>query len=300
MQSLKVGHYTNDEHATGVSVFLFDQPAPAAYSLCGASPASHELHVLELDANVPYIDGLVFSGGSAFGLNAVSGVMQWFQEQDRGYRTPYANVPIVPAAGIYDLAIKSAIPPTPAHAYEACLNAIENNPLQGRIGAGTGASVGKLVPHAARMSGGLGFAELSLKNGVKVLAYAVVNCVGDVRDGAQIVAGARLTSGKFADCENYLLTGHEETVSDLANTTLVSVFTNAKFSKIELKRIGKVAMTGMARAISPVFTRNDGDIIICASLGELVEVELVISTMAAEAVRRAIVNAVKNSIVLEV
>ncbi len=298
MQSLKIGHYTHEQHATGVTVFLFDQPAPAAYSLCGASPASHELHVLELDAHVPYIDGLVFSGGSAFGLNAVSGVMQWFQEQGRGYRTPYAPVPIVPAVGIYDFAVKSAIPPTADNAYEACLNAIDNNPLQGRVGAGAGASIGKLVPHAKRMSGGVGFAERTLKNGVSVLAYAVVNSLGDVRDGSKIIAGARLPDGKFANCERYLLTGHEEIVSDLANTTLVAVFTNAKFSKVELKRIGKVAMAGMARAISPVFTESDGDIIICASLGELPEVELVVSAMAAETVRQAIIHAVKDSIVL--
>jgi L-aminopeptidase/D-esterase-like protein len=299
MQSLKVGHYTNEEHATGVSVFLFDHPAPAAYTLCGASPASHELHVMELDAHVPYIDGLVFSGGSAFGLNAVAGVMKWFQEQGRGYRTPYANVPIVPAAGIYDLAVKSPVPPTAENAYQACLDAVENNPQCGRVGAGTGASVGKFVPHAARMSGGVGFAELTLKNGVCVLAYAVVNSLGDVRDGSRIVAGARLANGDFADCEKYLLTGHEEIVSDLANTTLVAVFTNAKFSKIELKRIGKVGIAGMARAISPVFTRSDGDIIICASLGELPEVELVVSAMAAEVVRQAIVNAVKEAVVLQ-
>src|SRR5579862_1779096 len=118
MQSLRIGHYTNEEHATGVSVFLFDKPGPAAYSLCGASPASHELHVMELESHVPYIDGLVFSGGSAFGLSAVSGVVKWFQERGRGFRTPYANVPIVPAAGIYDLAVKSAVPPTAENAYQ--------------------------------------------------------------------------------------------------------------------------------------------------------------------------------------
>jgi L-aminopeptidase/D-esterase-like protein len=298
MQSLKVGHYTDEEHATGVSVFLFDHPASAAYTLCGASPASHELQVMELDANVPYIDGLIFTGGSAFGLNAVSGVMQWFHEQGRGFKTPYANVPIVPAAGIYDFAVKSAIPPLPENAYQACLYAIENNPLQGRVGAGTGASVGKFVPHTARMSGGIGFSELILKNGVSVLAYAVVNSLGDVRDGSTIIAGAKNPDGTFADCERYLLTGHEDVVTDLANTTLVAVFTNAVFSKVELKRISKVALAGMARAISPVFTRNDGDIIICASLGDLHETELVISAMAAEVVRQAIVNAVKDAIVL--
>ena len=299
MQSLKVGHFTHLDHATGVTVFLFDQPATAAYSLCGASPASHELQVLELDANVPYIDGIAFTGGSAFGLNAVAGVMRWFQEQERGYKTPYACVPIIPAAGIYDLAVKTATPPTADEAYQACLNAVANNSLHGRVGAGTGASVGKFVPYAARMSGGIGFAELALANGVSVLAYALVNSLGDVRDASgNIIAGAKLANGQFADCEQYLLSGQQEFISDLANTTLVAVFTNVKFSKIELKRITKVAMSGMARAISPVFTRSDGDIIFCASLGEYEALEMTVSTMAAEAVRQAIINSVKNTIVL--
>jgi L-aminopeptidase/D-esterase-like protein len=299
MHTLKVGHYTNHTHATGVSVFILDRPSPAVYSVLGASPASHELHVLELEGNVPYIDGILFSGGSAFGLNSVAGVMKWFQEQGRGYQTPHAVVPIVPAAGIYDLAVTSAIPPTPEEAYEACLNAVENNVAQGRIGAGTGASVGKLVPHAHRMSGGIGYSEMNLTNGVSVVAYAVVNSLGDVRDQqGNIIAGARLENGEFADCERYLLTGHKEVVSDLANTTLVAVFTNAKFSKIELKRITKVASAGMARAVSPVFTRDDGDIIFCASIGERHALEMIVGTMAAEVVRMAIVNAVKDSITL--
>lgn len=299
MRSLKVGHYTNDLNGTGVSVFLLDRPSPAAYSLCGASPASHELHVLELDANVPFIDGLVFSGGSAFGLGSVAGVMKWFQEQGRGYQTHYAPVPIVPAAGIYDFAVKSTIPPTAENAYQACVDAVESNAAMGRIGAGTGASIGKFVPHASRMSGGVGFAEMRMANGVSVLAYVVVNSLGDVRDAAgNILAGARLANGEFANCERYLLEGHNEIVTDLANTTLVAVFTNARFSKPELKRITKVAMAGMARAVSPIFTRDDGDIIFCVSLGDHVASEITIGAMAAEVVRQAIVNSVQDSMLI--
>ncbi|MEO8400768.1 MAG: P1 family peptidase [Gammaproteobacteria bacterium] len=299
MKSLKIGHHTHPQHGTGVSVFLFDRPSPTAYHLCGSSPATLELHLLELDANVPYIDGLVFTGGSAFGLHAVGGVMQWFQEQGRGHKTPYASVPIIPAASIFDLSIKSTQPPTASEAYQACREAIENNPLQGRIGAGTGASVGKFVPTASRMSGGVGFAELTLPSGVSVLAYAVVNSLGDVRDAKEnIIAGARFANGEFANCEKYLLAGHQEVVVDSPNTTLVAVFTNAKFSKIELKRIAKVGLSGMARAISPVFTCWDGDVIFCASLGDHIATEMTVSAMAAEVVRQAIMNAVKESIIL--
>src|SRR6185312_7098934 len=116
-------------------------------------------------------------------------------------------------------------------------------------------------PQATRMRGGIGFAERSLKNGVTVLAYAVVNSVGDVREDSCIIAGARWKDVAFADCEQYLLTGHQDIETDATNTTLIAVFTNAQFSKIELKRISKVAISGMARAISPVFTRADGDIV---------------------------------------
>lgn len=300
MQFLKIGHYTQEQHGTGVTVFLFDKPARGAYLLCGSSPASHELTTLELDANISHVDGLIFLGGSAFGLSAVDGVMRWFKEQGRGYPTPYGAVPIVPAVGIYDLAIKQAIPPTSENAYQACRSAFEDNVSEGRIGAATGASIGKFVPFAARMSGGLGCAELTLADGLSVLVYAVVNSLGDVRDkSGNIIAGARLPNGEFANCEEYLLSGQEDSAPTLLNTTLIAVFTNGKFSKIELSRIAKVAVAGMARAISPVFTRYDGDILFCFSLGERLATEKVVSTMAAEAVRQAIVNAVKDSIVLE-
>ena len=299
MQFLKIGHNTQSERGTGVSVFLFEKPATAAYLLCGSSPASHEIALLEPEANIAHIDGLAFCGGSAFGLSAVEGVMRWLKEQGRGYSTPFGTIPIVPAVSIFDLGVKQPLPPTAEEAYQACRLAEENNMAQGRVGAGTGASVGKLVPSASAMSGGLGCAERVLENGLCVSAYAVVNSVGDVRDrNGKVIAGARLANGQFADCENFLLSGQEDAITQRFNTTLVAVFTNALFSKNELKRIAKVAVSGMARAISPVFTRYDGDILFCASLGERLAAETVVSAMAAEAVRQAIVNAVKDSVPL--
>lgn len=301
MQALRTGHYSNIAHGTGVSVFLFDRPAEAAYCLCGSSPATRELHVLELDGNISHIDGLVFLGGSAFGLGAADGVMQWFAEHSRGKPTSAARVPIVPAAGIYDLAVKSVLPPTAAEAYQACVNANEHDQLEGCVGAGTGASVGKLVPDTFRMSGGVGRAEMKFSDGLMVMASVVVNCVGDVRDAAgKIIAGASLENGEFADCEKFFLSGQsEKKIISSSNTTLAAVFTNAKFSKIELKRIARVALSGMARAISPVFTRYDGDLVFCVSLGEQEASEMMVSVIAAEVVRRAIVNAVKDSVVLD-
>jgi L-aminopeptidase/D-esterase-like protein len=299
MQHLKIGHYTHEEHGTGVTVFLFDHSARGAYTLCGSAPATHELETLELDSIVPEVNGLLFSGGSAFGLSAVEGVMRWQKEQNQGFNTPSGVVPIVPAVGLYDLSIKQAFAPTAVMAYEACQNAVENNLMEGSVGAGTGASVGKLVLSAQCMSGGLGRAEIKLSNGVSVVAYAVVNSAGDVlNETGEIIAGACLKDGRFADCTKYLLSGQNDWTGFECNTTLVAVFTNAFFSKAELKRISKMAVAGMARAISPIFTRYDGDIIFCFSLGEHKTSESVIGTMAAHAVRQAIVNAVKHSVPL--
>lgn len=296
MKFLKIGHHTNASHGTGITVFLFDKPAEAAYCLCGSSPATREVHTLDLEANTTHIDGLLFGGGSAFGLGAVDGVMQWFKEQQRGKPTPFAAVPIVPAACIYDLGTLSTLPPTAEEAYEACAKAKEENFLQGLQGAGTGATVGKLVPGASRMPGGLGFAHRQLGSGLEVLACAVVNAVGDIRDAqGNIIAGAQLADGSFADCEKFLLTGQSEyPLPTNINTTLVAVFTNAKFNKPALKRIAKIGSTGMARAISPVFTRYDGDLIFTISLGEQIVSETVVGTLAAETVRQAICNAVKK------
>lgn len=300
MKSVSVGHFTSTEAGTGISVFLFEQPATAAYCAMGSAPATRELHLLDLHANAEHIDALVFSGGSAFGLGAADGVMQWQQEQGKGKPMPHGGVvPLVPAAAIYDLAVKTATIPTSAQAYQACRDATPNNTAQGQIGAGTGASIGKLVPGATRMNGGLGVANITLANGLEVIAYAVVNAVGDVRDAADhIIAGATLPDGSFANCRDYLLAGNNEKQHADGNTTLVAVFTNATFSKIELKRIAQVAIAGMARAISPVFTQYDGDILFCVSLGDKQASELVVGTLAVEAVRQAITNAVQRSVVL--
>lgn len=301
LAGLRIGHFTHKTHATGLTVFLFDRPAVGAYWIAGSAPATHELVVLDPDNSVIEVNALVLSGGSAYGLFAAKGVMQYLTERGSGHPTRHGIVPIVPAAAIYDLAYQSAIPPSSQEAYQACLEATENNIKTGRVGVGTGATVGKLVPHAKHMTGGLGRAELTLKNGVKVIAYAAVNCTGDVRNlQGEIIAGACNEKHEFVDCEKYIVSGEaEEALFHNQNTTLVAVFTNAKFTKSDLKRIAKMAISGLARAISPVFTRYDGDLLFCISIGDLVASELTIGTMAADAVRLAIINAVHGAEVIQ-
>jgi len=292
MRGLKIGHYTDHEKGTGLSVFLFDQAATGAYCIAGAAPASHEFAVFDPEMSVTNIHGLLLTGGSAYGLFAAKGVVRWLTEKNIGYPTPHGVVPIVPAAAIYDLLTKTSHPPTEENAYEACRIAVENNKASGAIGAGTGATVGKLIPDAQPMASGLGYAEINLPDGLEVAAYAVVNCVGDVRDvQGKIIAGAKYPDGKFADCQEYLLSGQiEKQLFQRKNTTLVAVFTNAVFSKSDLKRLAKMAIAGMGRAISPVFTQYDGDTIFCVSIGDRKASELMVGAMAAEVARKAIVQ----------
>lgn len=297
MQGVKIGHHTDQERGTGLSVFLFEHAASAACVLGGSAPATHELAVLEPENTVGTIHGICLTGGSAYGLFAAKGLMQYLAEKAIGYETVHGVVPIIPAAAIYDLAYLEAQVPTAEQAYEACVKATEVNFTTGRIGAGTGATVGKIIPHAYSMTGGLGRASIMLASGLEVTAYAVVNAVGDVCDDRhRILAGACNEKGQFLDCTQYLLTGQVEQELFLqGNSTLVVVLTNAFFVKDELKRISKMAVAGVARAVSPIFTRYDGDVLFSVSVGDEQASELTVGALAAEATRLAIINAVKES-----
>lgn len=296
MQGLKIGHFSDHKHGTGVSVFLFEESAAGAYWICGSAPATHELAALDPDCSVPRCHGLVLSGGSAFGLHSAAGVMQYLHEKRIGHPVPTGVVPIVPAAAVYDLMYLSDKFPTAENAYHACQQASENNVERGQVGAGTGATVGKLIPNTSCMTSGIGRAVLTQANGLQVIAYVVANSVGDVRDNGKIIAGARGKDDQFADCEKFLLSGKAEIeLFSNANTTLAAVFTNAAFAKEGARRVAKMAVSGLSRAISPVFTRFDGDIVFCMSVGTVEASELTVGAMASEAVRLAVLDAVRES-----
>lgn len=296
MWGVKVGHFSNKQGGTGVSVFLFEHDAVGGYWICGSAPATHELAALDPDNSVPECHGLALTGGSAYGLHSSLGVMRFLVEKGIGHPVPSGVVPIVPASAIYDMAYMSSQFPSSGDAYQACLEAAENNTQSGQIGAGTGATVGKIVPGTNCMQGGIGRAMLKLENGLEVMAYAVVNSVGDVHDDGAIVAGACDANDMFVNSEAYLLSGQAENeLFSNSNTTLVAVFTNAALEKDGAKRIAKMACAGIARAITPVFTKYDGDIAFCFSVGDYDVNELTLGTMAAEAVRLAILDAVKES-----
>lgn len=300
MKNLKVGHHTNAADATGVSVFLFDTPARGSYVICGSAPATHELSVMDPENSVNELHGLVLSGGSALGLFAAAGVVDFLVEQNKGVEVPHGVIPIVPAAAVYDLAYKSSRVPTREHAYQACMHAQENNLSSGRIGAGSGATVGKLVGGASPMTAGIGTSFLRLENGIEIAAYVVVNAAGDIYNPTgDIIAGA-YSEGDFVNCTHHLMQGRtqQKFLAENTNSTLAVVFTNGAFTKAELKSIAKTASAGIAQVISPVFTCYDGDIVFAVSLGNKPASMLSVGTIAAALIKTAILDAVKTTEVI--
>ncbi|THB68779.1 MAG: peptidase S58 family protein, partial [Spirochaetaceae bacterium] len=204
------------------------------------------------------VNAILMTGGSAFGLAAAEGIVKYLGEHDMGYETPWGKVPIVPGAVIFDLNVgDSSIRPTQADAYLACKEAVPKNSQTGRIGAGTGATIGKWQGFEARMPGGLGCAEIIIGDLI-VSAVAVVNAVGDViKDDGHVLCGAKMPDGTWC-AENGKLFGSMPLPSH-TNTTLVTVATNAIMTKTEVYSMCRRSQTGMARAIKPVHTSHDGD-----------------------------------------
>jgi L-aminopeptidase/D-esterase-like protein len=271
---LSVGHAEVPGGGSGCTVVL--GPFRGAVELSGLATGSRELDPFAEDHLVPTVDALLLTGGSAFGLAAAQGVVDWLEERGRGFETPAGRVPIVPAAVLYDLAAGRARP-GPAEGRRACENATNGPVGEGRIGAGAGASVGKLLGRERASPGGIGSA--SRRVGRWVLgALAAVNAVGDVVDrSGRIVAGAR-DGDRFLDGARALLSEGER-LGEVApdepgigeNTTLAVVATDAPLGASDLRRVARLATTALARRISPVHTPFDGDLVFALSTSPEVE-----------------------------
>ena len=287
LKGLYVGHQTLIDKHTGITVFFFDHRATCNFFSCGSSPATSKLEYLRHSRHGK-IDALVFSGGSAYGLGAVNGVMEWLRERDLGYHpVPHLSVPIVPAACIFDLSANTFHYPRYEDAYVACSEATADNLAQGRIGAGCGATVGKWYNPNHRILGGLGCATLRHQSGLVVRSYAVVNSVGNVVDlQGNIVAGDKKTPRDLQ-----MLPDPENQREDV-NTTLVAVFTNAMLTREELLVVSRMSAAGIARAIDPAYTPYDGDIVFAVSLGQVKASAFLTGWLASEVTRQAIINAV--------
>jgi L-aminopeptidase/D-esterase-like protein len=265
MPGLRIGHATDAAAGTGCTVLLGSFRAAA--ELFGMATGTRELDVLQPLHIVPRIDGLLLTGGSAFGLDAAQGVVSWLEERGVGFDTGVARVPIVPAAVIFDLGTGRADRrPDAAMGRLACENAREDNDAEGLVGAGTGATVGKVRGREHGMPGGLGLSGRSTP-AWRVLALTVVNALGDVYDThGGIVAGARADDGTFADAAALLVRGEARrswasAPSAGTNTTLAAIVTDAPLDRVGLSRLARMAATALARRISPVWTPFDGDVV---------------------------------------
>jgi len=293
---IRVGHDTNLEAGTGCTVILCDTPAIGGVDVRGGAPATRETDLLHPMNLVEEVNAVLLTGGSAFGLDAASGVMRYLEEQGIGFNTGVAYVPIVPAAAIFDLAFGSAsIRPDATAGYRACEQATAEAVMQGNVGAGTGATVGKMAGPFFAMKGGLGSASTQLADGIVVGALVVVNASGDVIDPQtlHVVAGTRNPTGI-----GFLS-------APFGNTTIAVVATNASLSKVEVNKVAQMAHDGMAQVIRPAHTMFDGDTIFALALGSRSQAKpdptmsasyvSMIGVAAASTLARAIVKAIRNA-----
>ncbi|HUZ90121.1 MAG TPA: P1 family peptidase [Candidatus Acidoferrales bacterium] len=294
---IQVGHDTDEVGRTGCTVILCPPAgAIAGVDVRGSAPGTRETDLIQPTALVERINAIVLCGGSAFGLAAADGVMRFLAERGIGYQTPSGPVPIVPAAVIFDLGVGDPrAHPDSASGYRAAAAAVGQLSLgEGLVGAGTGASVGKLLGTAGAMPGGVGSHSLELSAGLWVGALAVVNALGDVigRDGS-IRAGARTPNGEFVNSFRMLLTGRLPPTTDLpGNTTLAVVATNAGLTRAQAQKLAQMAHDGLALAVSPVHTMFDGDTVFALSCGSVETDFLALGAAAVECVRESVLRAV--------
>jgi L-aminopeptidase/D-esterase-like protein len=302
---LQVGHHTLGQRPTGCTVVLAPGGAVGAVDVRGAAPGTRETDLLDPSNLVERVHAVLLSGGSAFGLDAASGVMRWLDEHQIGFETGYGRVPIVPAAVLFDLPVVCAgndpqARPDAAAGYAACEAASTQTPAAGNVGAGAGACVGKLFGLDRAMKGGIGNASVRVDPWV-VGALVACNAVGDVIDPAtgHVIAGARTADGKsLLDTQKALL-GGERSRRPMpgTNTTIGVVATNATLSKAQAKRLAISAHDGLARSIRPAHTTLDGDTLFAlATCTETGPADLMLLTvMAAEATALATLDAIRHA-----
>jgi L-aminopeptidase/D-esterase-like protein len=295
---IKVGHYTDKKAATGCTVILCEQGAVAGVDVSGSSPGTRETDLLRLGNLVEKAQAVVLGGGSAFGLDAATGVMKYLEERGFGYETSAGKVPIVPAAIIFDLNIgDSRIRPGADEGYQACMAAASDKVVEGCVGAGTGATVGKILGIGRAVKSGLGTASQKIARDVVVAALVVVNAVGDVIEPGtgKILAGPRKPDGSGFLSTSELWKGESREAVPSSNTVIGVVATDAKISNTEANKLAHVAQVGIARTIDPCHTMYDGDALFTLSLGDKEADLSALGAAAAEVVAEAIVRAIQKA-----
>ncbi len=300
---LKVGHSTLTGRPTGCTVILAEDGAVAGVDVRGGEPGTRETDLLDPVNTVQNVHAVVLSGGSAFGLDAAGGVMRFLEERGAGYHVGDVIVPIVVGAVIYDLSVGDdhTIRPGPDCGFQAASAATNDAPAEGSVGAGAGATVGKLRGMARAMRGGVGTASITLDDGLAVAALVVVNAVGDVVDPAtgEVLAGVRTEDGKgLADARALVRDGQQPTGPGAgANTTIGVIATNAELTQAEATKVAQMAQDGFARAIYPAHTPRDGDTVFALATGAYGGSASVgtIGALAADVVVEAILRAVRSA-----
>lgn len=295
---IKVGHFTDARRPTGCTVLIAEAGATGGVDVRGAAPGTRETDLLDPSNLVETVHAILLSGGSAYGLDAATGVMRWLEEHGIGYKTGPAIVPIVPAAILFDLGVGDpSIRPDASSGYAACQAAGVVAPAQGSVGAGAGATVGKLFGMGRAMKGGIGTASIRVGK-VTVGALVAVNAVGDVRDPASghVLAGLRAPDGsRSAGATEAILAGDlPRALQAGMATTIGIVATDAMLTKAQARKLAQQSHDGLARAIDPSHTMWDGDTMFAVATGSsgLPGNMLPLGIMAARTAEAAVLNAI--------
>lgn len=306
----KIGHAQNNEALTGCTVILCDDNSIGGVDQRGGSPGTRETDLLRPMHMVETVNAILLTGGSAYGLDAAAGVMKYLEERKKGINVGPTVVPIVPAAVLLDLAVGDPnVRPDSAMGYQACLNASNETPLQGNYGAGTGATVGKILGISQSMKGGIGHSAIEIGNGVWIGAIIAVNALGDVVDpvGRNIIAGARTfrksivkigDNDLFANSLSIMASYFGQKSLSFAsrqNTVIGAVLTNAKLTKEETNKLAVSGQNGLVLSIQPSHTMFDGDTIFAVSSQKKASNINSVAAFAPLVVAQAIDNAIRSA-----
>jgi L-aminopeptidase/D-esterase-like protein len=290
----RVGHSTDLEGGTGCTVVLAPEGTVAAGDVRGGGPGTRESELLSPAANAPGVQAVCFAGGSAFGLAAADGVVQWLDERGIGYDTPAAKVPLVAGAIVYDLwRGQPGARPGPDAGRAAC-DAAGTEVERGTVGAGTGAAVGKVFGPDGWTKGGVGLATDAVR-GAQITALAVVNAVGEiVAEDGSVLAGA-WRDGAYVRTSDALREGAELPSGARTSTTLVCLMTDARLDKRETWLVARAASAGVGRAVHPSATAHDGDLVYALASGTVEAHPFAIGAIAADVTAAAIRDAVRQA-----
>jgi len=294
LDKFEIGHSQDSDKGTGVTVILAKEGATGGVSVRGSAPATRDTDLLRCGNLVEKANAVVLSGGSAFGLEAACGVMEYLREKGCGHAAGTQIVPIVSGASLYDLDYKEFAYPDKTMGYRAAEIATKNNFASGSIGAGTGATIGKVAGSLSAVKSGLGIATAKLGD-VEMAAIVAVNAVGDVYDhlSGENIKGATIGGNRISSID-MILEGTEYSPT-YTNTTIGAVITNAKLTKEQANKLADIAHDGYAMAIRPVHTMADGDTVFALASGEADANFMIISCLAPKLMAEAIKKAVNNA-----